>query len=222
MSPQPDKEPRHPAASSHEAAAPAEGLSPGRLLSGRIWRLSKRAETGSLTMDEALQAIEPTPPLLLCALLALPFCQPVPTVGLSIPFGIGIASIALGIALGRRARVPAWLRRRQIPAQLFPLLLRATARFVGFAERFLRPRAQWMFLPPLGRVWAVVMIVNAFCLSLPLPIPLSNLFPAASVVAICLGSMQKDGLSVAAGLAAFAMTIGFLLFLGIAGASIFS
>ena len=40
-----------------EAAAHAEALSPGRLLSGRIWRLSKRAETGSLTMDEALQAI---------------------------------------------------------------------------------------------------------------------------------------------------------------------
>jgi len=186
-------------------------------LSAGIWSLSQRAQTGSLTLSEAIHAIEPAPPLLVCALLALPFCQPVPTIGLSIPFGLGVASIAAAILMGRKPSVPEWIGRRRIPQQLFPLLLRATSRFVRVTERVLRPRAQWMFLPPLGRVWAAVLIANAVCLSLPLPIPLSNTFPAASILAICLGSLKRDGLTVAAGLVAFVLAVGFLVFLGIAG-----
>lgn len=208
-----------PLASGSLAPNPA---APEQLLSHGILKLSQRASEGSLTLDQAIREIEPSPPLLLCSLLVLPFCQPVPTVGLSIPVGLGVAFLGLSLMLGRAVAVPGWLGRRRIPTQAFPALLRVTSGFVRWLESFLQPRAQWLFAPPLGRVWAAVLIANAICLSLPLPIPLSNAFPAASILAICLGSLKRDGLTLAAGLAAFAVTLTFLLLLALAGASFLS
>lgn len=214
------------AAASAEAAAigpigQANSAEAGpRRLPEALSLLARRAQVGDLTLGQAVDELGATSPWLICALLALPFCQPVPTVGLSIPFGVGIACLSLQTMLDRPVSLPQVIARRRVPRQLFPLLLRVTARFAALSERLIRPRGQWMFSPPLGRLWALVLIINALCLSLPLPIPLSNTFPAASVLGICLGSLHRDGLTVAFGLSVFAAALGFLAFLAWASAAL--
>jgi hypothetical protein len=58
-------------------------------------------------------------------------------------------------------------------------------------------------------------------LLLPLPIPLSNFFPALTVVLLAAAAMERDGLFFIAGSAAFTVTLAYFGLLAFGGAHVF-
>ncbi|MDQ8202580.1 exopolysaccharide biosynthesis protein [Pelagicoccus sp. SDUM812003] len=189
----------------------------GQDIAKGIERLADRANDGDLTLQQAMDQLNPAPPLLVCALFALPFCQPVPTVGLGLPFGLAIACVGVALALGKEPRLPRWLAQRQLPSQVFPAILRFAARLTRWAESKLKRRGSWLVAAPLARIWALALVLGAVLLSLPLPIPFSNFFPAASILAISLGWLKGDGLAIGVGLVSLLLAVVFLLALALLG-----
>jgi len=59
-----------------------------------------------------------------------------------------------------------------------------------------------------------VMLVAAGVLLLPLPIPLTNAFPAWAIILIAAGLLERDGAFVAAGYAMFAAGTAYFILLG--------
>lgn len=183
-------------------------------LSRALAELARRAEAGALTLDEALLSLRAAPSLLVCAVLCLPFCQPVPLLGLSMPLGLAMGCFAGSRLLNASPRVPASIGRRLVPARFFPSLLKGTSKLVAFLERFLRPRIGWLARGGFARLCAGVIVADAAMLMLPLPVPFSNTLPACSALALCLGLLEEDGVAILAGFVLFFATICFFATLG--------
>jgi hypothetical protein len=204
----------------HEAAGPGHGAPAGRgtaprKLSEELAELQGRFAERSVTLREVIAVLRGRAYLLLVILLTLPFCVPVSPPGLSTPCGLVIALIALRLALGQRPWLPERLLRKELAPGFFGRLFAVTARVIRFLETFLRPRAiGFVEMPGLRNLHAIVMLVSAAVLLLPLPIPLTNLAPAWVILLIAAGLLERDGVFLVAGYGVFAAGLALLFFLG--------
>lgn len=186
-----------------------------RKLSEELTELAARFSERAITLRDVILQLRERAYSLLLILLALPFLTPIPLPGLSTPFGLAIAFIALRMALGKRPWLPKNLQRRQLPAGFFVEVLRVSARILRFLEALLKPR--WSaFVDPEGlrRLHACLILVSACVLLLPLPIPFSNTFPAWAVVLVAAGMLERDGLMVGLGWCVFLGGVAYFVFLG--------
>lgn len=184
-------------------------------LSEEIGLLRARSEDRPLTLREVIYVLRGRAYLLVVLLLALPFLTPIPLPGLSTPFGLAIALIALRLSLGQRPWLPKKLQRKQLPAGFFAKLFRVAERIIRFLEKFLRPR--WTIAtgsPWLLRLHALVILVSAVVLLLPLPIPFTNSFPAWTILLLAGGLLERDGAAIALGYVVFLVGVLYFVFLG--------
>ena len=148
-------------------------------------------------------------------LLSLPFLLPVALPGLSTPFGLGVAGIAIQLAFGRMPWLPRRLLDRELPPGFFTKVVNVTAGVVKFLERAMRPRLLVVTGPRwLNAVHLMVIVVAGLLLSLPLPIPFSNTLPGWTILLVAAGLMERDGWFVLAGYAVLAATAVFFVLLG--------
>ncbi len=168
---------------------------PVRRLSQDLRAILREADGRAMTIAELESTLQGRGFAMFILLLSAPFIVPAP--GLSVPFGIALMLLGLRIALGRKALLPDFLRRRTLTART---LERVISPLAGIAERFekhIRPRMHFLQRHP----WAVNLIgvgivSGGFLLSLPLPIPFSNALPAISIMLLAAGLMECDGLLV--------------------------
>jgi hypothetical protein len=184
-------------------------------LSEELAGLQARFAEEAVTLRAVIEVLRGRAYLLLLILLALPFGTPIPLPGLSTPFGAVIALIALRLALGQHPWLPDRLLDRRLPPGFFRRLLTATAWIIRFFEVFLRPRLTPVAeIGLLRQLHAVVILVAALVLLLPLPIPFTNAFPAWVILFIAAGLLERDGGFIAAGYVVFTAGVGYFLFLG--------
>jgi hypothetical protein len=167
-------------------------------LSEDLQNILDRAEGRSISIEEIEHILRGRGVAMLVLVLAAPFIVPAP--GLSVPFGAAICLLGLRIALGSRTALPRCIRQRIVPHKMLERLVRAVASAVRRMEQHIRPRMQYLRTHPrMVNLIGVAIISGGFILSLPLPIPLSNLFPALSVLCLAAGFMERDGLLVLVG-----------------------
>jgi hypothetical protein len=188
---------------------------PVRKLSVELAELHARAGTGPITLREVIQLLGGRAYLLLVLLLSLPFITPLPLPGLSVPFGLAIALISLRLSLGQRPWLSKNLQRKELPAGFITKVFSVAEKILRFLEKFLRPRLTFLTDTPLLRqLHAVLMLVAALALLLPLPIPFTNSFPAWTILLVAAGLLERDGAFVLAGYVIFAAGVFYFIFLG--------
>jgi hypothetical protein len=193
---------------------PVPGV-PARKLSEELVDLRTRAGEGPITLREVIQILGGRAYLLLVLLLSLPFITPLPLPGLSVPFGLAIALISLRLSLGQRPWLSKALQRKELPAGFIAKVFRVAEKVLRFLEKFLRPRVTFLTDTPLLRqLHALLMLVAALALLLPLPIPFTNSFPAWTILLVAAGLLERDGAFVLAGYVVFAAGVLYFVFLG--------
>ena len=155
---------------------------------------------------------------LLLVLIGLPFLTPIPLMGLSTPFGFVVSLIGTRLALGHRPWLPRRLLEHELPSGFITKLLSAATGVVRWLEILLRPRLdflheQWVY----RRVAGTLIMLSGLLLLLPVPIPLTNSFPALTIVLLAAGAMERDGLFFLAGCATFAATLAYFGLLAFGG-----
>ncbi len=179
--------------------------------------LRVRAAERPITVREVLMILGGRGYSLLLIMLALPFATPVPLPGVSTPFGLAIALIALRLLLGQRPWLPKRIQRRTLPADFFDKVLKLSGAVIRFFEKFLRPRLPGLTAYGwLRQVHALPLLLAAIVLMLPLPIPFSNTIPALVIVLMAGGLLERDGIFILAAHVLFAAGIAYFLFLGVA------
>jgi hypothetical protein len=192
-----------------------------RKLSVELAELRIRAGERAVTLREVLYVLGGRGYLLLVLLLALPFITPIPLPGLSTPFGLAIALIALRLSLGQRPLLSKKLQRKELPAGFMGKLFGAAEKILRFFEKFLRPRLTFLTdTPLLVQLHAVLMLLAALALLLPLPIPFTNSFPAWAILLLAAGLLERDGVFILAGYAVFVLGVLYFVFLGEAAAQL--
>ena len=168
---------------------------PVRRLSQDLRAILREANGRAMTIAELESILQGRGFAMFILLLSAPFIVPAP--GLSIPFGIALMLLGLRIAIGQKALLPAFLLRRTLSYKTLDRVVSPLARIAERFEKRIRPRMHFLQTHP----WAVNLIgigimSGGFLLSLPLPIPFSNLFPAISIMLLAAGLMERDGLLV--------------------------
>lgn len=169
-------------------------------------------------LSEILAATQGRGYYLLLLLIGLPFLTPIPLPGFSTPFGLIVLVIGARLALGQRPWLPQKLLQRELPARFIARVLATASWAVRWLEFLLRPRLdflheQWIY----RRIAGTLIMLSGLLLLLPIPIPLTNSFPALTVVLLAAGAMERDGLFFLAGCATFLVAVAYFGLLAFGG-----
>ncbi len=124
----------------------------------------------------------------------------------------------------RRVHLPAFIARRTLPRARLTSLLERARPAVARLERLIRPRAPAL-IDGVGRPLAALMCV-VLALVMSVPIPLGNLPAALPILVLALALLRGDGVAAlvghAAGLAAVAWNVSLIGLAVLAGRAIAS
>ncbi len=172
-------------------------------------------ETNVITLGALVKRIGERGIGLVVVILSIPFLQPVPMFGLSTVLGAVVMIMGLAIFLERDPWMPKKFAAREVPAATVLSVCSAGRKVFGFTEKFIRPRGKFMHEgTSLKKMSGAFIFLSAFLLALPLPIPGTNMPPAAAMFFLSLGFIERDGYVIALGYLCFWATVAYFGFLG--------
>jgi hypothetical protein len=200
--------------------SPTSELPRGRL-SADIEQVLEAFGHRAVTLGEIVALMQQRAYVFLLLIVALPFSTPVPLPGLSTPFGLIIAFIGFRIACGLKPWLPKRMLSVSLPAKWLPKLFRVADRLVRWLERFLRPSFTFLVAPSLlYRLHGAVICVCGALLLLPIPVPMTNFFPAVAIVLLACAMLESDGRFSIAGGIVFLIAVGYFTLLGFGGTAL--
>ncbi len=197
---------RGPHATAHTVPFELEDKSCSQVL----FDLIQTAPKDGMTVRALIHALGERGLLMACMLFSLPSMLPIPIPGMSMPQGLIIMLIGLGIVLNRAPLLPERLLEYRLPAKSLFLILEKGARLFNRIERLSYPR-----LLPITHGWphalnGILLVFGAAILMAPFPIPFSNVLPAYGILFIAFGTLQRDGWLVLAGYAMYLLTLAYI------------
>ncbi len=178
-------------------------------------RVTATMTDATTTLREFLAAIGDHGPLLLCALLSVPFLIPVSIPGISTIFGLAILLLAIGVTLNRTPWLPRQILDRNIDAQKLRQVLARGDTMLRKLETVTRQRISFLTQGAVAsRVNGLAVVAGALLLMLPLGlVPFSNTLPALAIILLALGVSQRDGVLVIGGYAMLLATCAYFFVL---------
>ena len=150
---------------------------------------------------------------LVLILLALPMVIPVSVPGFSTIIGSIIGLLALKIALGKSAHLPAFLGHRTISPEVRKGLVGGGVKVLRLIERIVRKRkTSWLSWRVIHFVNAGLIVFMALLLALPVPLPFSNPLPGSAVILLAVSMMEEDGVLIWFGYGLAAGSVSFFAF----------
>jgi len=175
---------------------------------------SQRSEHG-ITLGDIIDRTGEKSFSVLLAFLCLPFLV-IPIPGASVPFGIALMFLGVQMMLRwDRPWLPKFLCRRRLPKKSTEAVLRGVTKFFRPLEKIIRPRLLFMQSHVAYVIVGLILVIDAFLLSLPLPIPYTNTPPAWAILIKVLGSTEDDGLLLIIGLILSAIMICVAVYAGV-------
>lgn len=169
-------------------------------LNQALLQLLKKADGKAVTVGTIVHTLAGRGYPILLVLIALPFCLPVQIPGLSTPFGLVLAFMGLRIAFGKKLHWPKSLLEKEVSYSKLNKIVKKVLYWTGRCKKWLKPRLIYFAQHPMWhRIHGLVVSILGLILSLPLPIPFTNMLAAMPIVAIGLGLLEDDGLWILSG-----------------------
>lgn len=146
------------------------------------------------TFEDLLSHIDERSYGILLVILSIPSALPLPAPGYSVPFGIALSILAAQLLIGRETPwFPEKVRKKQLKGSASGKFLKGAAKFIGFWEKFLRPR--WTGFFRMKAFQKLIAFMILLCsVSMILPIPLTNTGPALGIFLLGLAMLEEDTL----------------------------
>jgi hypothetical protein len=143
----------------------------------------------------------------LLVLLSLPSALPVPAPGYSIPFGILIFLLAIQMVAGRkRPWFPKFFMKRSVTLKHAQQFFKAGLPWLRRLEGLSRPRMSGICTSRTGEV-AMGVAIALMAISMMIPLPLTNTFPAIGVFITGFSLIEDDGFIGISGLTVCAIAL---------------
>jgi hypothetical protein len=138
---------------------------------------------------------------------------PVSVPGFSTVVGTIIGLLALRVALGKPANLPAFLGRRTVSREVRKGLVHGGVKVLRLLERVVRKRqTTWLKWRVMHCVNAALIAFMALLLALPVPLPFSNPLPGSAVILLAVSMMEEDGVLIWFGYGLAAGSVSFFAF----------
>ncbi|MCW5939094.1 MAG: exopolysaccharide biosynthesis protein [Fimbriimonadaceae bacterium] len=150
------------------------------------------ADEEELTVQQVLERSEHRGFGFLLVILSLPVAIPFTPPGVSVPFGVLIGLLAFQM-MGRRSQpwFPSWVMRRKVKTG-DSRFVRMMKKWAEFFERYLKPRATWVYSDTFFR-WFLGPVVLLAAATIIVPLPGTNSVCSFAVLLIALGLLEEDG-----------------------------
>ena len=163
--------------------------------SDSVSRISKEIPVDGITFKDFLELIGDQGGMLSCIVLVAPFLFPVSIPGSSIPFGLAILLINIGILLERHPLIPKSIMEYKISQNNMLKILNGMGTILSKFERLTKPRLTVLSgKDNMVYVNSSVMSFCAFLLMLPVPVPLTDFLPAYSMLFFSIRNNRKGWL----------------------------
>jgi hypothetical protein len=175
-----------------------------------LFDLMQTAPKDGMTVRAIIHSLGERGLLMACMIFALPSMLPIPLPGMSIPQGLVIMLIGIGILLNRAPLLPERVLEHRLSHKTLFLILEKGAHLFHRIEKLSYPR-----LLPLTHGWVhgfngILLVLGAMTLMAPLPIPFSNVLPAYAILFTAFGTLQRDGWLVIAGYAMYLFSLVYI------------
>lgn len=181
-----------------------------------LLEFSEKQETG-ITLGDIIQRTGEKAFSVLIAFLCLPFLI-IAIPGTSTPFGLALMFLGIQMILRwDRPWLPKFLSNRHLPKKGTEAVLRGVTKLFRPLERLIRPRLLFMQSYAAYIIVGLALVIDAFLLALPLPIPYTNTPPAWAIMLKVLGSTEDDGVLLIIGLFLSAVMIGICIYAAVMG-----
>ena len=170
---------------------------------------------GNPTLKEIFTVFGPAGHYVLILFLTLPFLQPIPLPGLSIPFGILIAIVGLFAFLEKPPAVPKRWVTRSLPAKTVLMIVTGSERIFKKLAPILHPRLNFFTRGPFRTLNMILLVFNAILLALPLLFPFTNSMPSLVILLQVLGILEEDGLFIILSYVQAILCLGYFILLGL-------
>lgn len=169
-----------------------------RSLAHAMAGLRRRSRAGPTTLASAADMLADRSVLVLIMLLAMLGMVPSPGLPLGAITGLLVVWLAAARLMGRQqVRLPGVLARRPLPPSVLQAALRRLVPLLRRVERRVAVRLLALASGPGAVVALVGIVVQGLVLALP--VPLGNVPPALSILALAGGLVWRDGLCVLVG-----------------------
>ncbi len=161
-------------------------------------KVHEEASQTHVTLGELSDGMQERAFGLLILLLALPCALPF-IYGLPQLVALPMLVLTFQMARGYKAPwLPQTLRKRRLSINALLGVLATTRKYAGWLERLAHPRFVAISSPSAQRIVGALMLVP--CLSILVPLPLTNTVPGIAVGIAAVGLIQRDALFIILGL----------------------
>ncbi len=174
-------------------------------LSDTLKNILREEERHAITVGDFFDRMKDRGLEMVILMIALPFCQPIPLLGLSTPLGFLLAALGFRVCMRRHVWAPENIRSRSLPEGFINMMRKYAVPWAIWIEKWIKPRL--FFLSESKLIYWIHgfnIIALALLLSLPFPIPFSNVIVAWPIVILALGLLERDGLLI---LLAYALSL---------------
>lgn len=162
-------------------------------MSDRLINALNEVETFEvITLGEIVDRVEGEALLILCLVAIMPFMQPIPIPGLSSILGLIVLLQGVGLIFWSKPLLTNRLKRVIITHEKFALIKKVAIKFSNFTAKISAFKNPIVNTRLSHILCGISIVLSAGFLSLPLPIPFSNLVPALSIFLICVGLLEED------------------------------
>lgn len=165
-----------------------------------------------ITLGKIVEHVEGEALLILCLVSILPFLQPIPIPGLSSILGLIVLLQGVGLMIWDKPLLTKKMRSLNITHERFEIIYKAALKFTAFTSKISAFKHPMTNTRVSHIICGLAIVLSAAFLSLPLPIPFSNLIPALSIFMICIGLLEEDLVLVLIGLGITATVLWMAMF----------
>lgn len=166
----------------------------------KIFCILEEKSNSDLTIEEILKILAGNERLLMLIFFIIPFCQPIQIPGLSTPVGILISFIGLQIAFNWDVYLPNFILKKTISKKNIHRFSSNCLWLIQQISKIIAVR--WKFVSQnsfFKKIHGMTIFLSGLFLALPLPIPLSNLAIAWSILFMSIGLLFDNGLLIIMG-----------------------
>lgn len=169
-------------------------------------------ELPRITLGKIVEHVEGEALLILCLVSILPFLQPIPIPGLSSVLGVIVLLQGLGLMFWSKPLLTKKMKELNISHERFELIYKAAQKFEAITSKISAFKHPMTNTRVSHIICGFAIVLSAAFLSLPLPIPFSNLVPALSIFMICVGLLEEDLVLILIGLGITATVLWMAMF----------
>ena len=153
-------------------------------------------------------------------ILIAPFLIPASIPGSSTPFGILIILLEIAYLSNKTLYIPDFIGKYEISKENVLKLFDIIKKALSYVEKISKPRGKLSTKKYVLQFNAIVNIILAFLLFLPLPIPFTDFVPAVSMLLLAVSTLERDSYLMVSGYIATILSLFYFSSVGYVGIGI--